>query len=165
MNYQENIRTKSGQKMEKQILTQINKMKPEEVKKNLAQLVIEQERKKQAHRIAVSKSGKKRYASQKELKAIKEENEKLQRQMQSMEALQATKEMTNLNKVEQDRYISIIEDLLYQIVGEGEEEQYEFYESVLKANGLHKPSTFNYEDQQRNEYKKIIRALKDELRL
>jgi hypothetical protein len=154
---------------------EIQAMTGGEAKATLSGLIMEQQIKRAKQRIANSKSNKKRYASNKELQAIKDENERLKKELDEIKQLKGFKEspqiseilseMGDLDETEADKYSDKIESILTQLLryDATESEILDFYDNFLKINGLKKPSSFNYKEQQRAEYKKIISLLRKEL--
>lgn len=154
---------------------EIQAMTGGEAKATLSGLIMDQQIKRAKQRIANSKSNKKRYASNKELQAIKDENEKLKKELEEIKQLKGFKESSQISEImegmgdleesEADKYSDRIESLLTQIMGYDatEEDILNYYSNFLKVNGLKKPSSFNYREQQKNEYKKIISTLRKEI--
>jgi len=135
--------------------------------KTLGELIEKDNERRAKQRIANSKSNKKRYASFKELQAIKAENDKLKNILSQEEARaeaerKAEKEDRggNFDLLIEDHELQPLNDILYYITGTTDEaENFEFFNRFLKKSKLKKISYYEDEEDQRRQLRKIIDKL------
>jgi hypothetical protein len=170
-------------------MEQIDGLKAKDAINALKHVEIDNEIKRRKRIEATNKCNVKRYASlkvQKELeaenKALKEDNDRLEKEIEELKKLKGFKESPKVREIrddggyilpedeemsetEENSYTDKIEDLINEIYRpKNVEELMAYFEDFLKENKFRKPLLFPLLERKRKEFKKIIDALNRELR-
>jgi hypothetical protein len=135
--------------------------------KTLGELIEKDNERRAKQRIANSKSNKKRYASFKELQAIKAENDKLKNIMSADEARAEAEKRAEMEErgagfdlLIDDSELQPLNELICYITGTNtEDENFDFFNNFLKKNRLKRISYYEDESDQRRQLNKIINKL------
>jgi hypothetical protein len=188
----------NGKKLFTAKMEQIDNLKAKEAINALKQVEIDNEIKRRKRIEATNKCNVKRYASlkvQKELeeenKALKEDNERLEKEVAELKLLKGFKESKQIKEIKDDHKGGIFDDYhdddyVPEYEDLDNEEMYNdeitrllimignqigfkgdaiiLYKDILRKNGLKQAKKYPYAERREKEYKKIIDALNRELR-
>jgi hypothetical protein len=185
----------NGKKLFTAKMEQIDNLKAKEAINALKQVEIDNEIKRRKRIEATNKCNVKRYASlkvQKELeeenKALKADNERLEKEIAELKLLKGFRESKQIKEIkddhkggffddydvpedeempedEENENLDKIEELIRMLYNPRNATEWtKYFEQFLRDNKLRKPLSFKLLDRKRKEFKKIIDALNRELR-